>query len=118
MKHWLLVFEQAPHESVSVREGLDLAMLAASFEQQVTVLFEGAGVNCLRPDQQADEILLPNYARGFGALADFGIERMVANADDFKTYQLDSSKTICPVELLSANELNELYRESDCVVPF
>ena len=39
MKKLAIIFRRAPHGSASGREGLDLALLSASFEQEVSLIF-------------------------------------------------------------------------------
>lgn len=48
----LVVLRHAPHDSSWLREGLDVALVAAALGQDVTLLFLGDGVEALRGGQQ------------------------------------------------------------------
>ncbi|MGL4834236.1 MAG: DsrE family protein, partial [Shewanella sp.] len=44
MKKICILFRSAPHGTTKGREGLDLALLSASFEQEVSLLFVDEGI--------------------------------------------------------------------------
>lgn len=48
----LIVIDQPPYGSWAGREALDMAFSLAAFDQPVTLLFCGAGVNWLRKGQE------------------------------------------------------------------
>ena len=52
MKKLLCIINQPPYQNTHVGEQLDAAMVAAAFDLEVTVLFTGAGLWCLQPNQQ------------------------------------------------------------------
>ncbi|WP_251978135.1 sulfurtransferase complex subunit TusC [Salinicola avicenniae] len=49
----IVVLRHAPHGSQWVREGLDVALVAAAFGKRVALLFQGDGVLSLLTGQQA-----------------------------------------------------------------
>lgn len=55
MSNILIHITSSPYTGFKVKEALDLAMVLATFEQEVDLAFSGAGVSLLHQDQQPDD---------------------------------------------------------------
>ena len=84
----LIVIDQAPYSTWAGREALDMAFSLAAFDQSVSLLFTGAGVNWLRTFQEAGEIEQKSVAKNLLAAPVFGVEALYADADACARYGL------------------------------
>lgn len=85
----LIIIDQAPYGGFSGREALDMAFSLAAFDQPVSLLFTGAGVNWLRKGQMPDEIYQKSVEKNLSAAPVFGIEKLLADETSCLRYNLD-----------------------------
>ncbi len=70
---WLYVFDKGPYSSMAGQEALDAALIGASFDQHVSLLFLYDGVFQLKQQQSTANTPIKQYTKTFSALADFDI---------------------------------------------
>ncbi|MDN6318685.1 MAG: DsrE family protein [Marinobacter sp.] len=75
----LIVIDQPPYGTWAGREALDMAFSLAAFDQSVSLLFMGAGVNWLRAAQQTNGIEQKSVEKNLSAAPIFGVEAMYAD---------------------------------------
>lgn len=73
-KSLLLLMRHAPYGSSLARTGIDMALAAAAFEQNVSVLFTGDGILQLLPEQDAQLVGAKNLGRIIASMPLYGIE--------------------------------------------
>ena len=66
------MIDQPPYGTWAGREALDMAFSLAAFDQSVTLLFAGAGVNWLRKEQSAESIQQKSVVKNLSAAPIFG----------------------------------------------
>lgn len=84
----LIIIDRAPYGDWSGREALDMAFSLAAFDQPVSLLFTGPGVNWLRQGQQAALLEQKSVERNLAAAPVFGIEAMLADRASCRRYGL------------------------------
>lgn len=99
----LIVIDRSPYGDWRGREALDMAFSLAAFDQPVTLLFAGAGVNWLRPGQDAAGVSQKTLGRQLQAAAIFGIERLLADRDALARYGLAAGQLAPAAEAVSVN---------------
>ncbi|MGS0689282.1 sulfurtransferase complex subunit TusC [Shewanella sp. 30m-9] len=77
MKKLCIIFKQAPHGTAHGREGLDLSLLSASFEQEVSLIFTGEGLLTLLKNQDPESIGCKDYIATLGALPLYDIDTVL-----------------------------------------
>ncbi|MBZ9556693.1 MULTISPECIES: DsrE family protein [unclassified Modicisalibacter] len=80
----LVILRHAPHDSSWLREGLDVALVAAAFGQRVTLLFLGDGVEALRPGQRAGALGQKGTHPTLDMLAMYDIEDIRVDRDSLE----------------------------------
>lgn len=113
----LFVQSKAPHGSVNAQEGLDAVLMGSAFSD-CTLLFVGAGVLQLLKAQDTETLGTKDFARTFGALRDYGVSRIVADADSLTRYGLEANDLVIAVEPLKSTGIAELLRSHDKVLNF
>ncbi|MDC0661830.1 DsrE family protein [Marinobacter sp. SS21] len=84
----LIIIDQAPYGNWSGREALDMALSLAAFDQPVSLLFVGAGINWLRKQQNPAPIQQKGVNRNLAGATVFGIEELLADQDALQRYGL------------------------------
>src|SRR5690554_8205650 len=72
----LVILRHPPHGSSWLREGLDVALVAAAFGQAVSLLFQGEGVLALLKGQQAGPLGQKGTAATLDMLAMYEIQSL------------------------------------------
>ncbi|MCK0164095.1 DsrE family protein [Marinobacter sp. S6332] len=105
----LMVIDQPPYGIWAGREALDMAFSLAAFDQPVSILFTGAGVNWLRTYQDTREINQKSVEKNLSAAPIFGVEAMYACARACTQYGLGPENMVDGVVL--AENSSELIRQ-------
>jgi tRNA 2-thiouridine synthesizing protein C len=111
----LLVCSAAPYGSSRLRDALDAAMAFGAFEQLVSLLLTGDAVLLLKDGQQ-DSPGSRNLAKLAGALPDYGIERVHADAGALAERGLDPAALALPAEPVDDAEMARLIASHDVVL--
>lgn len=85
----LIVIDTAPYGDWRGREALDMALSLAAFDRPVALLFRGAGVNWLRPDQDGNAIAQKTVSRNLGAARMFGVAGIFADSRGLARFAVD-----------------------------
>ena len=118
MKHICIVFRRPPHGTPHGREALDLALLSASFEQQVTLIFTDEGVLNLVSDQHPELIGARNYIATFKALPFYDIEDVLVCSDSLNEFGLKRSILNIEAEVVVADVISQRLLDADEVLVF
>lgn len=99
----LIVIDQPPYGNWAGREALDMAFSLAAFDQSVSMLFMGAGVNWLRKDQETGEIAQKSVEKNLSAAPIFGVETLYADAAACAQYGLTLEDMVAGVALAESS---------------
>ncbi len=73
MKKYLIIMKHGPYENSLALEGLELALTIAAFNQDVSLLFQGAGVLQLLQNQKPDPLKYKDFTKAYTGLNLFDI---------------------------------------------
>jgi len=118
MKKIAILFRRAPHGSPHGREALDLALLSASFEQEVSLIFVDDGVLHLVKDQQPERIGAKDYIATFGALPLYDVDTVLACEASLDEYGLESTPLTIEVDKVSPSFITAQLSKVDEVLVF
>lgn len=118
MKKICIIFRSAPLGSTKGREALDLALLSASFEQEVSLVFVDDGVLHLLKDQQPELIGGKDYLASLKALPFYDIEAVFACKQSLGDYGLSHSLLSIPVTILNDEAIAAHLKAVDEVLVF
>lgn len=113
----LFIATKAPHRRIHAQEGLDALLMGSAFSD-CAGLFIGDGVYQLAIDQDPSALGLKNFAKSFGALADYGVTDLYACELSLGDRQLEPSMLRLEVEPAGAEKIQDLIRSSDKVLTF
>ncbi|MFI0471343.1 DsrE family protein [Halomonas sp. HMF6819] len=114
----LITLTSAPFASNTLREGLDVALVAAAFGEPVTLLFAGDGALALVKAQQAgapgQKAILPTLEM----LEMYDIEALLVPESSLAEQGLDASQLIEAARVITQDEMAALYQCSRDVLHF
>lgn len=116
MKNVLVINSSSPFTHLNGREALDMALIFAAIDQNVSLLFRGAAVLALKPRQQPEEAKLKNYFKTLKTLELYDIENVYVCADSINQYPLDSTDLLLNAKVLNKAEIELLFRQQDHIV--
>lgn len=117
-KRILYVNRRPPHGTIYGLEALEVVLVGAAFDQAVSVLFLDDGVFQLLAGQAPEVLGMKNYAKGFRALADYGVERICVGLASLTERGLTPADLLTTVEVLSNNEVGGLMDAQDVILTF
>ena len=100
----LIIIDNPPYGSWEGREALDMALSMAAFDQPVSLLFCGAGVNWLRSGQSTTGVEQKSVEKNLAAAPIFGVERIMADISAREQFRLDSNNLLDQVEWVELND--------------
>ncbi len=118
IKKFMFVNRRAPHGTIYALEALEVVLISAAFDQDVSMVFLDDGVYELVKGQQTQSIDVKNFSPAYRALDGYDIEKLYVDADSLAARGLTEDNLLVPVEVLSAAQMAELMDQQDVVIGF
>ena len=113
-----IINSSAPYSSNNGKESLDIALIFGSFEQSVSLFFQGDGVYQLIDKQDASKISVKDYLKTFAALEFYDIEDIFICEQSLNNRMLASRFHIDNVRVLSSQAFSEQLAQHQHVLRF
>ena len=118
-KKMMFIMRKAPHGTIYSYEGLEVVLITASYEQDVTMLFTDDGVYALKNNQDTSHIGIKGFMKTYFALEDYEVEKLVVDTESMKERGLSESDLIdVNLQFKSRDEIKSLMDEQDVLLPF
>ena len=117
-KKFMFVNRKAPYGTVYALESLEVVLISAAFEQDVSLVFVDDGVYQLKKGQQTKGIETKNFSPTYRALEGYDVEKLYVERESMQARGLTEEDLIVDVNVLSAGELGRLMAEQDVVLSF
>jgi tRNA 2-thiouridine synthesizing protein C len=117
-KKFLFVNRSAPYGTVYALESLEVVLISAAFDQDVSLAFVGDGVWQLKKGQQTKGIETKNFSPTYRALDGYDVEKLYVEREALAERGLVEDDLIVEVSVLSSAELGKLMEEQDVVLSF
>ena len=118
VKKFMFVSRRAPYGTVYALEALEVVLISAAFDQDVSMVFLDDGVYELVKGQHTKAIDVKNFSPAYRALEGYDIEKLYVDADSLAARGLKTGNLLVPVEVLSAAQMAELMEQQDVVISF
>jgi tRNA 2-thiouridine synthesizing protein C len=116
IKRFMYVNRRAPHGTIYALECLEVVLVAAAFDQDVSVVFLDDGVYQLKKNQDTTGIGMKNFSKTYGALDDYDVEKIYVEKESLDARGLTADDLVIPVEVLTADDLREVMAQQDIVI--
>jgi len=118
IKKFMFVNRKAPYGTIYALEGLEVVLISAAFEQDVSLAFIDDGVYQLVKGQQTSAIDVKNFSPAYRALEGYDIEKLYVERESMQERGLTQENLLVPVEVLSGREMADLMAAQDVVISF
>ena len=116
VKRFMYLNRRAPHGTIYALECLEVVLVAAAFDQDISVVFMDDGVYQLKKNQDTTGIGMKNFSKTFGALEDYGVEKIYVEKESLDARGLSAGDLVIPVEVLAAVDLSEIMARQELVI--
>ncbi|MGD9953114.1 MAG: sulfurtransferase complex subunit TusC [Burkholderiales bacterium] len=118
VKKFLYVNRKAPYGTIYALESLEVVLIGAAFEQDVSLAFVGDGVYQLAKGQDTKGLEVKNFSPAFRALEDYDVTKLYVDEASLAARGLAAGDLVVPVEVVSAERMAEIMEEQDVVLSF
>ena len=116
VKKIMHVMRQAPHGTIYTYEGLEMILIMAAYDQDISVSFIDDGVYALKKGQDTEGIEIKGFSKTFGALEGYDVEKLYVDQISLEERGLTENDLVVDVEVLSSAEIGKIMAKQDVVV--
>ncbi len=118
MKKFMFVNRKAPYGTIYALESLEVVLITATLDQDVSLAFVDDGVYELVKGQNTKAIGIKNFSPSYRALDGYDVEKLYVERESMQARGLEETDLLVPVEVLSSAEMGALMAEQDVVLSF
>jgi tRNA 2-thiouridine synthesizing protein C len=118
IKKFMFVNRKAPYGTVYALEALEVVLITAAFDQDVSLVFLDDGVYQLKKGQQTKGIETKNFSTTYRALEGYDIEKLYVEKESMDARGLTEDDFLVDVTVLTSKEMGELMGQQDVVLSF
>ncbi len=116
VKRFMYVNRRAPYGTIYAIESLEMVLIAAAFDQDVSVVFLDDGVYQLKKGQDTDAIGMKNFSPTYRALDDYDVEKIYVEKESLDARGLTEDDLVIPVQVVDSLSLREIMADQDVVL--
>lgn len=114
----LIHCRRSPYSCSLARGGIELAMAAAVFDQDVALLFSGDGIWQLMAEQSSENIADKNHGKLVSALPLYGVAEIFVDRDSLQSRSLSLEDLCVEARCLDKSDITQLMAQSRQVFNF
>ena len=118
VKKFMFVNRKAPYGTIYALESLEVVLISAAFDQDVSLAFLDDGVYQLKKGQQTKGIETKNFSPTYRALDGYDIEKLYVEREAMDARGLVEEDLLVDVTVLSRQEMGALMEQMDVVLSF
>ena len=118
VKKFLYVNRKAPYGTIYALESLEVVLIAAAFDQDVSLAFIDDGVYQVVKGQHTKGIDVKNVSPSYRALEGYDIEKLYVEKESMEARGLKEDDFIVPVKVVNAQEMTDIMETQDVVLSF
>jgi tRNA 2-thiouridine synthesizing protein C len=118
IKKFMYVNRKAPYGTIYALESLEVVLIAAAFDQDVSLAFIDDGVYQIAKGQRTKGIDVKNFSPTYRALEGYDIEKLYVAKESLEQRGLTEDDLLVDVQVVSAAEMADLMDQQDVVFSF
>ncbi|GMV47415.1 MAG: hypothetical protein AMXMBFR66_28130 [Pseudomonadota bacterium] len=118
MKKFMFVNRKAPYGTIYALESLEVVLITATFDQDVSLAFLDDGVYELVKGQDTKATGIKNHSKTYRALDGYDVEKLYVERESLHERGLTEDDLMVDVEVLSSAEMGDLMASQDVVLSF
>ena len=117
-KKFMFVNRSAPYGTIYALESLEVVLISAAFDQDVSLAFIDDGVWQLKRGQQTKGIGIKNFSPTYRALEGYDIEKLYVERESLEARGLTEDDLLVDVTVLDAAGMAALMDGMDVMISF
>jgi len=118
IKKVMFVNRKAPYGTIYALESLEVVLITATFDQDVSLVFLDDGVYELLKGQNTKAVGIKNFSPTYRALDGYDVEKLYVERESLEARGLSEEQLLVDVEVLSSAQMGELMAQQDVVLSF
>ena len=118
VKKFMYVNRRAPYGSVYALESLEVVLIGAAFDQDVSMVFIDDGVFEIKKEQDTADIDMKNFSPTYRALEMYDVEKLYVSQESLAARGLTAEDLIVDVEVMPDAQIADLMDEQDVIFTF
>lgn len=118
VRKFMFVNRKAPYGTVYALEGLEVVLISAAFDQDVSLAFLDDGVYQLVKGQDTRAIEEKNFSPTYRALEDYDVEKLYVERESLEARGLAPADLLVDARVVPAAELSALMDATDVLISF
>jgi|TARA_B100000953_G_scaffold276329_1_gene250358 tRNA 2-thiouridine synthesizing protein C len=118
VKKFLYINRRAPHGTIYAHEALEVVLIGAAFEQDITLAFIDDGVFQLKKNQDTTDINTKNFSKTYGALEMYDVEKLYVEKESMEKRGLTKDDLSVDVKVITSKDMQKLIEESEVILNF
>jgi tRNA 2-thiouridine synthesizing protein C len=118
IKKFLYVNRKAPYGTIYALESLEVVLITAAFDQDVSLAFIDDGVYQIVKGQHTKGIDVKNFSPTYRALEGYDIEKLYVEKESMEARGLTEADFLVEVKVLTAPEMASLMETQDVILSF
>ncbi len=118
VKKFAFINRKAPYGTIYALESLEVVLISAAFDQDVSLMFIDDGVYQLKKGQGTKAVGMKNFSPTYRALEGYDIEKLFVEKESLEERGLTEEDLLVDVEVLSRADMAALMEEQDVILSF
>ena len=118
VKKFMFVNRKAPYGTIYALEALEVVLISAAFDQDVSLAFLDDGVYQLVKGQHTKAIDVKNFSPTYRALEGYDIEKLYVEKESLEQRGLTEADLLVDVEVMSSDDIAKMMAEQHVVISF
>lgn len=118
VRKFMFVNRKAPYGTVYALEGLEVVLISAAFDQDVSLAFLDDGVYQLVKGQDTRAIEEKNFSPTYRALEDYDVDKLYVERESLDARGLAPADLLVEARVVPSAELAALMDASDVLISF
>ncbi|MGD8614963.1 MAG: sulfurtransferase complex subunit TusC [Gammaproteobacteria bacterium] len=118
VRKFMYVNRRAPYGTIYALESLEVVLIAAAFEQDVSLVFMDDGVFQIKKDQNTEGIGVKNFSPTYRALEGYDVEKLYVEKESLESRGLTTDDLLVPVQVVDKDQLTALMEEQEVILSF
>ena len=118
VKKFMFVNRKAPYGTIYALESLEVVLISAAFDQDVSLVFMDDGIYQIVKGQHTKAIDVKNFSPTYRALEGYDIEKLYVSKESLEQRGLTEDDLLVDVQVVDAAGMAKLMAEQDVVLSF
>jgi len=118
IKKFMYLNRKAPYGTIYALESLEVILIGAAFDQDVSLVFMDDGIYQIKKDQDTTAAEVKNFSKTYRALEMYDVEKLYVEKESMEARGLTEDDLLVDVEIKTKEEIADLMEDQDVLLSF